>query len=143
SPNEQQVSPAAAEPGEITENIITDVILKDAEGNVIDESDNPGNIQELGGQVFIQYLFKLENNHGYVDGSTFTFNLPDAFDVFNKVNGDLVFNGDTIGTFRLSMNKEVVLTFNQKIEDLSNIEGKVQFESIFSETLTGSVNQII
>ncbi|MDO6658946.1 hypothetical protein, partial [Anaerobacillus sp. 1_MG-2023] len=25
----------------------------------------------------------------------------------------------------------------------SNIEGKVQFESIFSETLTGSVNQII
>ncbi|OZI12636.1 hypothetical protein CEW92_05640 [Bacillaceae bacterium SAS-127] len=135
---------AAAKAGEITGNIITDVNLTTTEGIEIHAENNPDNRPILGTEVGVHYKWRLPDGHGYGAGSTFEFQLPNAFELFNEIDGDLaVANGGSVGTFKVTQDGKVTMTFNEKITDRSDIYGELEIWSIFSERLKGSTNQTI
>ncbi|MCM3715640.1 SpaA isopeptide-forming pilin-related protein [Alkalihalobacillus oceani] len=131
------------DPTIISEAIITSVLLKDEDGNEIHYEEHPGNQPSLGDIVELHFNWKLENGHGYKAGSTFTFYLPDVFEVYNEVDGELVFGSTNVGAFELGMDRKVTMTFNDKIEQLSNIIGTLTFWTGFREDLGGDIIQEI
>ncbi|WP_413378093.1 SpaA isopeptide-forming pilin-related protein [Alkalihalobacillus sp. 1P02AB] len=132
-----------AEAVEIPINIITNVVLKDEDGELIHGIDNPDNRPELGDIANIYMDWALPNGHGYGAGSTFTFSLPQLFEVYNDVEGTLDFGSETVGSFVLEMDGTVTVTFNEQIEQLSNITGTLWFETEMREEHQGSVEQEI
>lgn len=127
--------------GEIEKNIITGIVLRDGDGNLINADENPGNKPALGDDVQIEITWELPNGHGYGSGSTFTFSLPDIFHVYNDVNGELTFGDTTVGSFTLKEDGTVVMTFNEQIEELSNVHGLLNFRTIIREDLVGDVDR--
>lgn len=127
------------DPSVIKENIITSILLRDEDGNEF----SPDNQPSLGEIVDIHINWKLKNGHGYKAGSTFTFYLPDVFEVYNPVDGELTFGSTNMGTFELGMDRKVTMTFNETIEQLSNIMGTLNFRTAFREDLVGDIIQEI
>ncbi|MBR2570107.1 MAG: hypothetical protein IKE34_13095, partial [Paenibacillus sp.] len=70
--------------GIIQENIITNVSMKDKEGNRI-ETIRP----EQGSRVQIDFDWKLPMGHGYTEGAEFTFQLPEQFRLDRVLTGEL------------------------------------------------------
>ncbi|WAA11868.1 SpaA isopeptide-forming pilin-related protein [Fervidibacillus halotolerans] len=129
---------------EITENIMTNVIMKDKNGDIIDINQNPDNHPSLGSAVEIEYAYQLENNHSYHAGSTFTFQLPEIFKVYNDVEDEkLTFGPIDIGTFTVKTDGTVTMTFNEEIEKRSNIKGNLKLWTEFTTDWKGSVQQDI
>ncbi|MGN7312420.1 SpaA isopeptide-forming pilin-related protein [Alkalicoccobacillus gibsonii] len=128
---------------EIELNIITDVRLTNEAGDPIDRTTNPNYKPTLGSAANVYLDWVLPNNHGYTSGSTFSFTLPEEFQLYNEVDGILDFDGDTVGTFTMDINKNVIMTFNENIETLSNIQGMLFFETIINEQLQGDVEREI
>ncbi|UNK17568.1 Ig-like domain-containing protein [Paenibacillus sp. N3/727] len=133
----------------ITENLITKVVMKDGEG------DNANNIEDIrpdqGSRVTIYFDWRLPENHGYKDGATFTFNLPDKFKVDRVLTGDL---DGGVGEYEVTPEGKVTFTFNDSIEDNeeltgyffvwrefeeSKFEGGTQQEVVFEFTETDKV----
>ncbi|KGX84227.1 collagen binding domain-containing protein, partial [Pontibacillus litoralis] len=141
--DKQKSNGKVAKAGPIKENILTDVTLTDEDGEIINEDENPNNPLKLGDVVNIEYKFALPNNHGYEAGSAYTFDFPEQFKISGVAAGDLTFNGGSIGTFIADESGKVTLTFNEKIEQLSNIEGYVNFATKLTEDLTGDPEQDI
>ncbi|PAF18659.1 SpaA isopeptide-forming pilin-related protein [Terribacillus saccharophilus] len=129
--------------GEIEENIITNIVLKDKDGNIIDADENPENNPALGDEVSLDMEWVLQNGHSYGEGSTFTFSLPDYFAIYNDVDGQLEFGDESVGTYKLTMDGTVVMTFNDNISKLSNVKGTLHFWTEFKEEIVGSVEQEI
>lgn len=98
----------------ITRNLITSVVMKDKDGNLI-ETVRP----DQGSKVQIDFTWELPAEHGYKDGATFTFSLPDKF-VSEEITGDL---DGGYGTFNVSPEGLVTLTFNEAIEDNDALDG--------------------
>ncbi|MBM7713839.1 putative surface anchored protein [Bacillus thermophilus] len=129
---------------EITENILTSVSLRDEDGNIIHAEENPNYRPSLGSTVGIEYTWKLENNHGYGAGSTFTFQLPEIFKVYNDLeNEPLIFGGINMGTFTVKTDGTITMVFNEEIKKHSNIEGSLKLWTEFREDWKGSVEQEI
>lgn len=105
----------------ITENLITDVKMKDGEDT---EGQPANNIEEIrpeqGSRVTIYFDWGLPANHGYKSGATFTFNLPDKFEVGRALSGNL--DGE-VGTYEVSPEGTVTFTFNDSIEDNEELKG--------------------
>ncbi|MFP7479764.1 SpaA isopeptide-forming pilin-related protein [Terribacillus saccharophilus] len=129
--------------GEIEENIISNIVLRDKDGNIIDASENPENQPALGDEVSIDMQWALQNGHRYGEGSTFTFSLPDYFAIYNDVDGQLEFGNESVGTYKLSMDGTVVMTFNDNITKLSNVKGTLHFWTELHEKIEGSIEQEI
>ncbi|MGE8203756.1 SpaA isopeptide-forming pilin-related protein [Heyndrickxia sp. NPDC080065] len=140
--NDSQKEIASAQ---IKENIITGVTLTNKEGVEIDANKNPTNRPLVGSEVIIQYEWALQNKHGYKAGDTFEFQLPEAFELYNDVDGDLISSFGKVGTFKVTKkDNKAIMTFNDSIEKLSNIKGTIEIWSIFSKTkITGSTHQEI
>ncbi|SDZ08507.1 LPXTG-motif cell wall anchor domain-containing protein [Evansella caseinilytica] len=129
---------------EITENILTYVELRDEDGNTIHAETNPDIRPAVGSAAEIIYHWGLPNGHGYTAGSTFTFQLPDVFQLYNDIeNEPLIISGIEVGTFTVTMDGTVTMTFNERIEQMSNISGMMNLWTVFREDLQGSVNRII
>ncbi|WP_312470539.1 SpaA isopeptide-forming pilin-related protein [Neobacillus sp.] len=134
----------AATASEIKENILTSVVLKDKDGNVIHAAENPDLHPSLGSAVEISYTWALKNNHGYKAGDYFSFYLPKEFAIYNDIDAQpLLFGGSTVGTFTVTKDGKVTMTFNEKIETLSNVNGVIKLWTEFSEKLVGSVTKEI
>ncbi len=126
--------------GMIEESLLTSVILRDANGNIIDADANPGNRPKRGDALTVEYEWKLENGHGYKAGDQFIFQLPEAFELYNEFDGPL----SQYGTYEVSMDGTVVFTFNSLIEVNSNVSGTFKAETKFSEqTIVGSTKQVL
>ncbi|QKS72620.1 LPXTG cell wall anchor domain-containing protein [Paenalkalicoccus suaedae] len=127
--------------GPITENIITNFRMTLLNGDPLpDPMPNPAD-QTLNLAVF--YEFALPDLK-YGAGSTFTFQLPNVFAVFNAVSGSLAdTDGTVLGSFTLDTNRTVVLTFNEEIETRSNVTGTVRFQTEIRKDLTGDTDQEI
>ncbi|SDC05994.1 LPXTG-motif cell wall anchor domain-containing protein [Terribacillus halophilus] len=97
----------------------------------------------MGDEVTIDMDWALENGHPYGEGSTFTFSLPDYFAIYNDVDGQLEFGDESVGTYKLSMDGTVVMTFNDNIAKLSNVKGTLHFWTEFHEKIEGSIEQEI
>ncbi len=138
---------------EITENLLTNVnlyqrFLDDEEDRLLEPGqeivvDHP--FDEF--KVTIQYEFELPNNHGYSDGSTYTIEVPDIFRVLpNPEEMELrAPDGTMFGTFIVNNQNEIVITFNENIENNSNVSGYIQLWSEFAAHYSGPAegNEIV
>ncbi|WP_019640545.1 LPXTG cell wall anchor domain-containing protein [Paenibacillus fonticola] len=121
--------------------ILTQVHLKDRAGSVIDavyKSD--AERVPLGSPVTLEYEWELENGHSFTAGSTFEFDIPREFELYNEVKGQLIVdNGLDIGEFVASTNGHVVITFNGDVNQFSEVAGTLIFHTNFSRTtITGN-----
>ena len=134
---EAKVQANAFETVEITENILTDFQLTLRDGSPLpDPLPNP-NENEI--ELKVAYSFALPNDHTYAAGSTYTFDMPTQLNVFNEVNGNL----GEYGTYQITTDGKVVFTFNENIENSSDITGWVEFYSLIDRDLEGDTTQII
>jgi LPXTG-motif cell wall-anchored protein len=146
-PINNEVTPPKKETGGptvITNSILSKVVMKDKNGNIIDAKVNPGLNPTLGSDVRLEYEWALDNNHGYKAGSTLTFKLPDIFKVYSEVpSTDLKFGDITVGKFTVKRDGTVTVTFNEEIERRSDINGKITLNTAFQEQFEGSIEQEI
>ncbi len=128
-------APAAA----IEENILTKVILKDAHGSVVDAVYNPDYRFEIGSAVHLEFEWELPNGHGYKAGDTFSFDLPPEFAIYTEIEGPLANGNSTVGSFTVDRGGRVVMTFNDYVENHSNVKGGLKIVTEFSvEIVKGS-----
>lgn len=120
---------------EITENIITSVVILDR--NDVDITQvRP----DVGDRVKVLYTWKLEDGHGYGDGATYTFSLPDQFGLSSELDGDL--DGD-YGTYVVTPDGKITFTFNDSIEN-QEVQGDFFVWREFDESkLSGGTKQPI
>ncbi len=135
-------TPAAPDPAPVanSQSILTNVTIVDANNNVIDMVKNPDYQIEAGAPVSLIYQWQLPDNGSYKAGSTFEFDIPSAFKLYNDINNvPLSFDGDSVGSFNVTTKGHVTMTFNKFVEEHSQIGGMLQVNTEFSkEILTGS-----
>lgn len=104
----------------ITENIITSV---DLYNQVPLYDSNTGALQPQGDKiedvppkiedkVAVIFKWELPENHSYTEGSTYTFQLPNKFQINSQLTGDL---DGGVGEYVVNPNREVTFTFNDNI----------------------------
>ncbi|CAN7145315.1 collagen binding domain-containing protein [Paenibacillus sp. LjRoot56] len=128
---------------EISGNILDSVTLAvyDSNGQVV-----TGNVYNQNAQAKLDYTWSLPNGHGYHNGDTFTFTLPQEFELFNNVSGALVIdNSSTVGNFHANKDSHhVVITFNEFIESHDDLKGTLSFLTQFNKSqITGTTEQTI
>ncbi|MFC0212739.1 collagen binding domain-containing protein [Paenibacillus chartarius] len=126
----------------ISSNILTSVSMAvyDSSGKVVTDS-----VYEQGSRVQLDFTWALPNGHGYGDGDTFAFTLPQQFLLFNDVSGPLQIDDEEVGTFQVTAaNHQVVMRFNDYIESHDNVQGLLTFRTQFDRAkITGSTTQKI
>lgn len=135
-------TPAAPDSAPVanSQSILTNVTIVDANNNVIDMVKNPDYQIEAGAPVSLIYQWQLPEDGSYKAGSTFEFDIPSAFKLYNDINNvPLSFDGDSVGSFNVTTKGHVTMTFNKFVEEHSQIGGMLQINTEFSkEILTGS-----
>ncbi|MDQ1913694.1 collagen binding domain-containing protein [Paenibacillus sp. GD4] len=137
--------PAAHAAGaEITENILKNlkVTITDQHQSVtVSVYDDPQvallNIDwEQNAKVRLDYDWALPNGHAYTAGDTFRFQLPEQFKLFSgSLNFPLETGEGSVGSFVVNhLTNQAVMTFNNQIEELENIQGSLWFEAEFDKT---------
>ncbi len=136
---------AVAEPATaIEENILTKVTLKDVNGSVVDAVYNPDYRFEIGSAIHLEYEWELPNGHGYKEGDTFAFDLPPEFAIYTEIDGPLANGDETVGSFTVDRGGRVVMTFNDYVENHSNVKGGLKIMTEFSvEIVKGSEEVVI
>ncbi|MDQ0087340.1 LPXTG-motif cell wall-anchored protein [Paenibacillus anaericanus] len=120
---------------EITDNIITSVIIKNELGEDISQV-RPAQ----GSKVSIDFTWELPLGHGYTAGSIFTFDLPNKFKLDSKKTGDL----DEYGTFEVTPEGKVTFYFDEDIEDTVVTDGTFNVWRQFDNNkFTGGTKQDI
>lgn len=142
TPPTDPTTPAAPEPAPVanSQSILTNVTIVDANNNVIDMVKNPDYQIEAGAPVSLIYQWALPDDGSYKAGSTYEFDIPAAFKLYNDINNvPLSFDGDSVGSFNVTSKGHVTMTFNKFVEEHSQISGMLQINTEFSkEILTGS-----
>ncbi|WFR62764.1 collagen binding domain-containing protein [Paenibacillus amylolyticus] len=126
-------------------NILTKLILTGADGALIDSVQNPGHRIQADEAIQLKYDWELPNNT-YKSGDTFTFNLPEQFVIYTDIDEPLATeNGQNeVGRFTVDRQGKVVLTFNDYVENHSNVTGTLQIQTEFStEIVKGSTEVTI
>ncbi len=129
---------------EITENIITDVELSQKIGENDFKKLEPGTEIVVDNpyhefKVKLDYMFALPNNHEYGNGSTYTIEIPEVFSVLaNPEPTPLKDEGGTeFASFIVTNDNKIVITFNEEIEENSNVSGYLNLESEFDSHYKG------
>ncbi|CAM3432303.1 collagen binding domain-containing protein [Marinicrinis lubricantis] len=126
---------------EITENILTDlkVTMTDSQNSVsvsVYEDSNDVDLDirwEQGATVKLEYDWALPNDREYGNGSTFTFQLPEAFYLALDQKFNLQYEGNIIGRFYADrMTNQAVMTFTN-IESYDEVRGSLWFETTFNK----------
>ncbi|ENH95980.1 hypothetical protein J416_13124 [Gracilibacillus halophilus YIM-C55.5] len=143
STTEMTTQALSVESTEITENIVTDVTLEKILGDGITEELPAG--EEIvvekpydDFKVQLGYDFALPNGHSYGDGSTYTIEVPSQFTIptVAKPQELATADGTVFGSYTTDGNK-IEITFNEQIENNSDIEGYILLESAFDEHYDG------
>lgn len=125
------------------QNIITRVFLTDASQNVIDGQVNPNTQIDPDAPVYLNYEWALPDDGSYHNGSTFEYDLPSAFQLYNDItNVPLQFENGTVGSFSATRSGHVTMTFNDTIEQYSNVHGTMQFRTAFSQEVTHGSTEV-
>lgn len=137
------VAPLASEPKDIRDrlnkpnlNIITGGEVK------FDKPDDPININST---LNIKFDWRLpEPSEGLIEaGDYFTFNIPDEIKIPVEYNGSLVSDGVEYGTYNITKEGLVTLTFNEKAVGESNVKGSVKLAGGLNETVLTGPGQIV
>ncbi|MDN4619370.1 collagen binding domain-containing protein [Paenibacillus sp. PsM32] len=142
TPPTDPTTPTTPEPAPVanSQSILTNVTIVDANNNVIDMVKNPDYQIEAGAPVSLIYQWALPDDGSYKAGSTYEFDIPAAFKLYNDINNvPLSFDGDSVGSFNVTSKGHVTMTFNKFVEEHSQIGGMLQINTEFSkEILKGS-----
>ncbi|MFA2727376.1 SpaA isopeptide-forming pilin-related protein [Bacillus mobilis] len=139
---EQPVDNPDASPKQITENILTGVTLTDKDGKPFNDTDNrpsPDSITQ------IDFTWEVLKSLNVKEGDYFTFQLPEYFLVHNTITEDLIDGtGNTIGSFVVTPDGKVTMTFNEYVDDYPNIAGHLNIRTEFNEVkITGTTEKQI
>ncbi|MGN5653289.1 SpaA isopeptide-forming pilin-related protein [Bacillus sp. Brlt_9] len=139
---EQPVDNPDPSPKQITENILTGVTLTDKDGKPFNNTDNrpdPNSITQ------IDFTWEVLKSLNAKEGDYFTFQLPDYFIVHNTITQDLIDGtGNKIGSFVVTPDGKVTMTFNEYIDDYPNIAGHLNIRTEFNEVkITGTTEKQI
>lgn len=129
-------------PKQITENILTGVTLTDKDGKPFNDTDNrpsPNSITK------IDFTWEVLKSLNVKKGDYFTFQLPEYFIVHNTITQDLIDGkGHTIGSFVVTPDGKVTMTFNEYVEDHPDIAGHLNIRTEFNEVkITGTTEKQI
>ncbi|GGF75738.1 hypothetical protein GCM10010912_21110 [Paenibacillus albidus] len=104
-----------------------------------------GNVYAQDSNVTLDYTWALPNGHPYKAGATFTFQLPEQFQLYNDIGGSLVSEEGDVGSFSVSQaTHQVVMSFNDYIETHDNVQGTLRINTKFNkQVISGSVVQQI
>lgn len=146
----EAATPAAMEEETITDeekeqpalkgNILTKMSLLDAAGAVIDSTSNSSQRIQADEALQLKYEWVLPNNM-YQAGDTFTFKLPEQFVIYTDIDEPLALEGgeEEVGRFTVDRQGNVVLTFNDYVENHSNVTGTLQIQTeLNTEMVKGS-----
>ncbi|WP_141554571.1 SpaA isopeptide-forming pilin-related protein [Bacillus wiedmannii] len=139
---EQPVENPDPSPKQITENILTGVTLTDKDGKPFNDTDNrpdPNSITQ------IDFTWEVLKSLNVKEGDYFTFQLPEYFIVHNTITQDLIDGkGHTIGSFVVTPDGKVTMTFNEYVEDHPDIAGHLNIRTEFNEVkITGTTEKQI
>lgn len=96
---------------------------------------------EQGSRIAVIFEWELPDGHGYGDGDTVTFALPDKFEIAQNLSGNL---DGGVGTFTVTPSGVVTFTFNDLIEDGAPYYGYFYVWREFDEgKFTGGLEQQI
>lgn len=125
---------------QITENLITGVTLSIDGEELVNGTeitvDQPYNQLD----IILTYDFALPNNHGYVSGQTYTIEVPEMFDIPHVPVSDqglLERSDKVVFASYYTEGNNIIITFNENIENESNIEGEIILQSNFDENYDG------
>ncbi|KAB8138047.1 LPXTG cell wall anchor domain-containing protein [Gracilibacillus oryzae] len=131
---------------EISESILTNVSLKQRfEDGSESKELIPGNEIVVDNpysnfKVELKYDFALPNGHSYGAGSTYTITIPNQFSI--QPNPEPISlkrpDGLEFGSFTVTSNNQIIITFNENIETNSNISGFLTLSSEFDQHYAGS-----
>ncbi|MGE1007364.1 SpaA isopeptide-forming pilin-related protein [Bacillus cereus] len=129
-------------PKQITENILTGVKLTDKDGKPFNDTDNRPNPDSI---TQIDFTWEVLKSLNVKKGDYYTFQLPEYFIVHNTITEDLIDGkGHTIGSFVVTPDGKVTMTFNEYIEDHPNIAGNLNIRTEFNEVkITGTTEKQI
>lgn len=117
---------------EITAPLITSVSLAVYKDSNYTETVT-GNVYQLDSYAELNYTWELEDSHGYSAGSTYRFNLPSQFELFNDLEGELDFEGETVANYTVNKEtNEVIFTFNEFITNYDKVGGTFKVQSLLS-----------
>ncbi|MGZ7148344.1 SpaA isopeptide-forming pilin-related protein [Bacillus sp. BC07] len=139
---QQPVENPDPSPKQITENILTGVILTDKDGKPFNNTDNRPNPNSI---TQIDFTWEVLKSLNVKEGDYFTFQLPDYFLVHNTITEDLIDGkGHTIGSFVVTPDGKVTMTFNEYVEDHPDIAGHLNIRTEFNEVkITGTTEKQI
>ncbi|WP_182201148.1 SpaA isopeptide-forming pilin-related protein [Paraliobacillus salinarum] len=134
----------------ISESIIDDVTLKiqkkDSEPQIV----NPNEVINVVApfeefKAIFNYEFSLPDNHSYTGGSSYTIDLPEFLTVSPNPDPIPLTNelGVEFGSFVVTNDNKIVITFNEEIENNSNVVGWIELESLFDEHFAEEADQQI
>ncbi|MES5863826.1 SpaA isopeptide-forming pilin-related protein [Bacillus cereus group sp. RP32] len=128
---EQPVENPDPSPKQITENILTGVTLTDKDGKPFNDTDNRPNPNSI---TQIDFTWEVLKSLNVKEGDYFTFQLPEYFIVHNTITQDLIDGkGHTIGSFVVTPDGKVTMTFNEYVEDHPDIAGHLNIRTEFNE----------
>ncbi|MMZ46026.1 Collagen binding domain protein [compost metagenome] len=124
------------------ESILTKLTLTDSTGSVIDAVYNPDSRIDIGSAIHLGYEWELPN-HTYKAGDTFTFQLPEQFQIYTDITSPLTNTDGEVGHFTVDRQGKVVMTFNDYVESHSNVSGKLEIKTEFSTQIEKGSTQVI
>ncbi|MDA1778081.1 SpaA isopeptide-forming pilin-related protein [Bacillus cereus group sp. BY9-3LC] len=129
-------------PKQITENILTGVTLTDKDGKPFNNTDNRPNPNSI---TKIDFTWEVLKSLNVKKDDYYTFQLPEYFIVHNTITEDLIDGqGNTIGSFVVTPDGKVTMTFNEYVEDNPNIAGHLNIRTEFNEVkITGTTEKQI
>ncbi|KZD58212.1 SpaA isopeptide-forming pilin-related protein [Bacillus cereus] len=139
---EQPVENPDPSPKQITENILTGVTLTDKDGKPFNNTDNRPNPNSI---TQIDFTWEVLKSLNVKKDDYFTFQLPEYFIVHNTITQDLIDGkGHTIGSFVVTPDGKVTMTFNEYVEDHPDIAGHLNIRTEFNEVkITGTTEKQI
>ncbi|GAA0441455.1 hypothetical protein GCM10008983_18270 [Lentibacillus halophilus] len=122
---------------DIKENIIDTFTLETKDGKAVEDIEGI-DLEEVG-KLELALDWSLDNNHGYTNGAQFEFQLPEQFAELSLPDGKL----DGYGDYSVNSDGLVTFTFNEKIEQESNIEGYFDIEvELDEQTITVTEDEL-
>src|SRR5699024_5505577 len=120
---------------EITENIIDKLKLIREDGYEYEDGD----FLELGEDLRVELKWSLPDNHGYEAGDYFEFQLPEQLTIYNEITGQLY----NFGSYVVTPEGKVIFTFNENIEDHSNVHGTFWVDTELDKQTITSTEEVL
>jgi len=120
-----------------------EITVADIDGTVVVTTKDGVTIDKVGGKyvniptdakIKINYKFELPNEYDYENGDYIEIPLPDGLNFGNMGTKEIKMDGVVVATYVISNDpKALKITFNEFVEQKSNIKGEINLEGTFKD----------